>query len=68
MTTKEKLLSEIETMPETEIAKLLSFADLIKRGVNIHGVCHGRPVVKESELSKLDLDAFFNDGFGITRQ
>lgn len=56
MTAKEMVLTEIEMMQENEMLKLLPFIGLLRHGVNIHSVAYGRPVVKESELSKLDLN------------
>jgi len=63
MTVKEKLLSEIELMQENEMINLFPFIEMIRNRVMIQEVYHGRPVVKEQELSKLDLHDFFNDGF-----
>lgn len=61
MTTKERLIQEIDEMTEKQKAEVLRYASLVKRGVKIERFYKGVPVVKEAELSKLDLEGYFND-------
>jgi hypothetical protein len=58
---REKIITELETMPETELAQILNIIELRKKNVHIHAFYYGRPVVKMEELSKLDLSGYFND-------
>lgn len=61
MTPKELLIQAIEKMTEKQTEDFLHYASLVTRGVKIERFYNGVPVVKEEELSKLDLEGYFND-------
>lgn len=62
MNTKDALIEAIDKISEEDKIKLLSVVELYQKGVEITRFCYKRPVVKMEELSKMNMEEYFNDG------
>ena len=63
ITTRERLIQEIEKMTEKQREQFLDYASLVTHEVKIERFDNRTPVIKETELSKLDLQGYFNDNW-----
>lgn len=62
MNTKDALIKAIDKISEEDKIKLLSVVELYQKGVEITRFCYKWPVVKMEELSKMNMEEYFNDG------